>query len=351
MAVSVNKRLAASYILEDPLGRIANYGRVSSYGLTDKLGMPAQLFYAYNFDGSNDYGQLASRAINPDGDNVIEFWPPTGANNAILSQNIQTTVSLTEFLLFNGSSGELRVTFGGSGTSLATVADGYVPGHRYKLTMTGTSYTLQKNGVQIKAGTFAKGAAREPAATTKVYARTNAGSGVNLLGAGLLPDLRINGFYWAMDLRGESVQPSLPSGNNMTLFNTNIERWQQIDGSVRASQESILTPQITSQPSDQSVSIGATPTFSVSASVEIGSLTYQWQLNGSDLISETSSSLTLPPVAPSDNGSTARVKVSANGRDVFSRSALLTVSGSDPFLEGGRIASTSELYSTAELYS
>lgn len=33
---------------------------------------------------------------------------------------------------------------------------------------------------------------------------------------------------WAMDNKGEAVQPSIPSGNNLTIANMNSERWNTI---------------------------------------------------------------------------------------------------------------------------
>lgn len=313
--------------------------------------------FAYRFGGVNDYGQFASRLIDPDGDNTIEFWPPTNINGAIISQNIQTTVSLTEFVLFTGSSGELRLTFGGSGTTIATIAQGYEPGFRYKLVLSGTGFSLFKNGVSLRTGTFTRGAAREPTATTKLFARTNGSSGVNLLGAGLCPEIKVNSRYYAIDQKESALQPSLPAGNDLTLINSNAERWQEIPCSTRLDQNAMLTPVITSQPSDQSVSSGDSASFSVSASVELGSLAYQWQVNTGagffDIPAQTSSTLSLPSVSIANNGSFYRVQVTANSRFVFSRSALLTVSaaGGDGFLASGAMYDNSELSDGAELYT
>ena len=97
-----------------------------------------------------------------------------------------------------------------------------------------------------------------------------------------------------------------------------------------AEQPDNLTPVITEQPQDQTVTVGETPTFSTLATVESGELTYQWQADtGSgfiDLPLETSATLTLAPVALSNNGKLIRARVSANGRSAVSRSALLVVS-------------------------
>lgn len=90
-----------------------------------------------------------------------------------------------------------------------------------------------------------------------------------------------------------------------------------------------LTPVITSQPSDQSVTAGSTPAFTVAATVPSGSIDYQWQADTGtgfvDLPAQTSATLTLAPVGLINNGNLLRVQVRANSRSAVSRSALLTV--------------------------
>lgn len=59
---------------------------------------------------------------------------------------------------------------------------------------------------------------------------------------------------------------------------------------------------ISSQPSNQTVAVGATATFSVTAIASAGSLTYQWQLNGSNIGGATSSSYTTGVLGVGANG-------------------------------------------------
>lgn len=90
-----------------------------------------------------------------------------------------------------------------------------------------------------------------------------------------------------------------------------------------------LTPIITEQPQDQSVVVGATPLFSVAAAVDQGALEFQWQADTGagfvDMPTETSATLTLPPVGLVNNGNLFRARVTANGRSAVSRAASLTV--------------------------
>ncbi|MBI5472802.1 MAG: carbohydrate-binding protein [Ignavibacteriae bacterium] len=94
-------------------------------------------------------------------------------------------------------------------------------------------------------------------------------------------------------------------------------------------------PTITAHPASQTVAVGQTATFAVSAS---GSepLQYQWQKNNLNIGGATSSSYTTPSVNTNDNGSTFRCIVSNSIGTVTSNSATLSVSSSSdpqsPFL-------------------
>ena len=82
-------------------------------------------------------------------------------------------------------------------------------------------------------------------------------------------------------------------------------------------------PTITTQPSSQSVTAGASVTFSVVAS-STGTLSYQWRKDGSSISGATSSSYTISAVATSDAGS-YDVVVSNSVGSVTSSAATLTV--------------------------
>jgi hypothetical protein len=63
----------------------------------------------------------------------------------------------------------------------------------------------------------------------------------------------------------------------------------------------LVTPTITSQPADQTVALGGTAIFSVSAT-GTAPLSYQWQFNGADLPNQTNSSLILLNTSPANQG-------------------------------------------------
>jgi len=83
-------------------------------------------------------------------------------------------------------------------------------------------------------------------------------------------------------------------------------------------------PAIGVQPASQTVPVGRSVTFSVSATGS-GTLKYQWQRNGTDIAGATNSSYTLTSPALSDNGAKYRVIVSNASGSATSNAATLTV--------------------------
>ncbi len=179
---------------------------------------------AYRFDGVDDYAVLPYRAINPDGDNTLEFFSVETENTTILAQNISATIGSREFQLWQGDLMELNLTFGGSTTNLCTVAQGYISRRRYFLTLTGTSFTLARDtaGNVIRSATFTKGAAREPAAQTLIMCRSAGVGTFASFSRGLQYNVRINGVLWAMDQRNQTIQLPSPSGLGAELITPTV---------------------------------------------------------------------------------------------------------------------------------
>ena len=83
-------------------------------------------------------------------------------------------------------------------------------------------------------------------------------------------------------------------------------------------------PAITTQPANQTVTVGQTATFSVVAT-GTAPLSYQWQKNGANVGGATSPSYTMEAAASADNGATFRVLISNSAGSVTSNSATLSV--------------------------
>ena len=83
-------------------------------------------------------------------------------------------------------------------------------------------------------------------------------------------------------------------------------------------------PSISTQPINQTVTVGQTAMFSVVAA-GTAPLTYQWQKNNVNISNSTSASYTTPPTAIGDSGATFRVIVTNSVTSIMSISASLTV--------------------------
>jgi hypothetical protein len=83
-------------------------------------------------------------------------------------------------------------------------------------------------------------------------------------------------------------------------------------------------PQLIADPESGSVWTGGAVTFAVTPSFS-SELTYQWRDNGTNVTSETNSSIFLPVVASSDSGGTFDCKLTSGGITVTSTVATLTV--------------------------
>ncbi len=89
-------------------------------------------------------------------------------------------------------------------------------------------------------------------------------------------------------------------------------------------QTTVQIPQVTTQPSSQTITAGQTATFSVTA-MGTAPLSYQWRQNGTAISGATSSTYTTPAETTSANGAQFTVVVSNSAGNVTSSAAVLTV--------------------------
>jgi hypothetical protein len=85
-----------------------------------------------------------------------------------------------------------------------------------------------------------------------------------------------------------------------------------------------VVPGITAQPSNQSVMVGQTATFSVTAT-GTAPLSYQWRKNSANIGGATNASYTTPATTNADNGAKFDVVVTNSAGSVTSAQAMLTV--------------------------
>jgi hypothetical protein len=120
--------------------------------------------------------------------------------------------------------------------------------------------------------------------------------------------------------------PATASSDNGTQFTVVVSNSA---GSVTASAATLtvnspVKPSITMQPSNKTVTAGATATFSIVAT-GTAPLTYQWQKGTSPISGATSASYTTPATTVADNGSQFKVVVSNSAGSATSNPATLTV--------------------------
>jgi hypothetical protein len=85
-----------------------------------------------------------------------------------------------------------------------------------------------------------------------------------------------------------------------------------------------VAPTITTQPANQSVSVGSTATFTAMAS-GTAPITYQWQKNNANIAGATAASYTTAATVSGDNGATFRVVATNSAGSATSNPATLTV--------------------------
>jgi hypothetical protein len=90
-----------------------------------------------------------------------------------------------------------------------------------------------------------------------------------------------------------------------------------------------IGPTITAQPASESVTLGQTATFSVTAT-GTAPLTYQWQKNGGNISGATTASYTTPATTSADNGAKFDVIVSNTAGSQTSAMATLTMNLVNP---------------------
>ena len=96
-------------------------------------------------------------------------------------------------------------------------------------------------------------------------------------------------------------------------------------------------PTITAQPANQSVSVGQTATFNITASGG-APLSYQWQRNGATIAGAISTSYTTPAATMADNGSVFQCVVSNTAGSASSNAATLRVINGTPVITSAAFA-------------
>lgn len=165
-----------------------------------------------SFDGIDDRGQLAFKAINIDATNTIVFW--TGDSNketqVIISQNVSSTFNAREFQMWTAAfTTQLKMLVGGVENTIGNV----LPNTRYSITFDTGSFTLRlaSTNAIVATGILTRGTFREDGATTRIACNTD-GAGTANHYKGRNSGITINGITWLIkDTRQDVQLPESPA--------------------------------------------------------------------------------------------------------------------------------------------
>ena len=187
--------------------------------------------------------------------------------------------------------------------------------------------TSDKATLTVSAATGAPAIGTQPASQT-VAAGQTASFSVTATGNGPLT------YQWkknGTDISGATsstyTTPVNSSADTGAMYAVNVSNGA---GTVTSSNATLTVsaapgaPVIGTQPANQSVAAGQTAKFSVTAT-GTGTLTYQWQKNGTDISGATSSTYTTPITVIGDTGTQYSVVVGNSADKVASSKATLTV--------------------------
>jgi hypothetical protein len=121
--------------------------------------------------------------------------------------------------------------------------------------------------------------------------------------------------------------PATASGDNAAKFDVIVSNSAGSQTSTMATltvNAAAVLPTIVTQPANQTVNVGQTATFSVTAT-GTAPLSYQWQKNSANITGATAASYTTPATATTDNGAKFDVIVSNTAGSQTSTMATLTV--------------------------
>src|SRR5467141_1742048 len=267
---------SAITITTQPVSQSVTIGQTATFSVTATSGT-LPLSYQWQKNGANIAGATLSTYMTPATvalDNGAKFdVMVTNSAGSATSASATLTVSGSSAITITTQPVSQSVTIGQTATFSATATSGSPP----------LSYQWQKNGANIARATL-------PTYTTPATVASDNGTTFNVM----------------VTNSASSVTSALAT--------------------LTVSGSSAIA--ITTQPVSQSVTIGQTATFSVTATSGAPPLSYQWQKNGAAIAAATSSSYTTPATTIMDGGEKFTVVVTDATGNLTSSAATLTVNPS-----------------------
>ena len=257
---------------------------------------------------------------------------------AVTTQPVNQSVVVGQTATFSvvaTGSGTLTYQWKKNGTAIsgATAASYTTPatantdnGAQFTVVLTDSNGSLTSNPatLTVTATAVAPSITTEPANQT-VTAGQTATFSVSATGTSPLAyQWKKNGAAISGATSASYTTPATTTSDNNAQFTVTVTNTVSNVVSTAAILTVNVPPTISTQPASQTVALGQTATFSVTAS-GAGTLTYQWKKNGASISGATSASYTTPATVASDNGSSFTVTVTGTGGNVTSNAATLTV--------------------------
>jgi hypothetical protein len=270
--LTVNAAAVAPTITTQPANQTVTVGQTATFSVTATGTAP--LSYQWQKNSANISGATAATYTTPAtalGDNGAKF-------DVVVSNAAGSQTSTMATLTVNAGAVAPTIT---TQPANQTVTAGQTA--TFSVTATGTaplSYQWQKNSANISG------------ATAAIY-----------------------------------TTPAMALGDNGAKFDVVVSNAAGSQTSTTATltvNAAAVAPTITTQPANQTVTVGQTATFSVTAT-GTAPLSYQWQKNSASIGGATASSYTTPATVTGDNGANFDVIVSNSVGNLTSTMATLTV--------------------------
>ena len=346
--------LSVPAIATQPAARTVNQGQTASFSVVATGTGP--LRYQWKKNDSDISGATSSAYTTPatgvaDSGAVFSVRVSNAignvsSNSASLSVNVAPSVATqpASQTVTEGQTATFQVTASGtaplayqwkkngsdiSGATASTyttpVTTGADSGTAYSVAVSNSAGTVTSSNATLTVN-VRPSISSQPASQTVVEGQT-ASLGVVASGSGTLSyQWRKNGSHISGATASTYTTPATVLADSGAVFSVQVSN---AIGSVTSSTATVtvnpvVAPAITAQPGSQSVTVGQTATFSVSASSN-APVSYQWSKNGSNIAGANASSYTTPVTTVADTGTAYSVTVSNSAGTVTSNSATLTV--------------------------
>ncbi|MFA5344628.1 MAG: hypothetical protein WC381_11795, partial [Kiritimatiellia bacterium] len=339
-------------ITTQPVNQTVAVGQTTAFSVTASGTTP--LAYQWRKNGTNIAGATAASYTTP-----VTVYGDNGATYSVVVTNAlgsvtsaSATLTITSVPMITAQPANKTVTSGQTAAFSVTVV-GTTP----------LAYQWRKNGTNIAGATAASyttpvtvygdnGAVYSVVVTNALGSVTSANAtltvnsvpmitvqpanqtvavgqtaafGVTATGtAPLAYQWRKNGTNIAGATAASYTTPVTVFGDNGTVYSVVVTNALGSVTSASATLTITSVPMITAQPANQTVAVGQTAAFSVTASGTTP-LAYQWRKNGTNIAGATAASYTTPVTVYGDNGATYSVVVTNALGSVTSASATLTI--------------------------